>query len=239
MISNFIEGEKKDYYHIVGLGRDAVTKEFKILRFFNWTYEGYEYQILTLGPEDRISWRKLNGIYKMSRPQRPVYTNVALYWLDIGLGAKFIRFDFHTEEFQAINLPYPNQLSVAVLDINSVVLMCLRNSLCLAEKDIANSKLNVWSLIKDNMNCNSGGAWEELYSIPIDLEWKSCLSLSLCSITEHKDVIISINYSKNGMLIYNPRSKSCKYVKEAAKLKKSVSSTTHFESLVPLYGQNF
>ncbi|WRX24800.1 F-box domain - like 10 [Theobroma cacao] len=222
----------------IGLGRDQVTKQFKIVRLFNRAPGNFdECEAFTLGPDPNVSCRRLGEApYFVISLQSPIYVNGALHWITCvmrHISEASVSFDLHAEKFRAI--PHPSCLNSHSDRCYMEALMPLRNSLCLAELT-ANKKMNIWIFMKD---CNSSpalnknmGAWEMLHSIDLKFsvsEWRLGIPIA-----EHKNGMLSTIYYGGRLQLYTPKSKMFRDVLVHCG---ALMPTEHFESLVPLYAE--
>ncbi|XVF57237.1 hypothetical protein PTKIN_Ptkin06aG0188500 [Pterospermum kingtungense] len=232
-----IFGQKLCGDHIVGFGRDQVTKECKIVRLFRPKGEQendniHECEVFTLSSNAGTSWRGIGEIpYFIRANQQPAYVNGALYWIlderHANPSEVIISFDLHTEKFQAIS--HPSCCSTAS-DQNFIDLASLRSCLCLADMtEIADmTELLQWKVWIMNQ---SSGKWEKLFYI----NWLLMNGDPLASpVAELKDGTFFICHQRN-LKIYYPGSKSFSEVLlDSSRL---VVPFAYSESLVPLYGE--
>ncbi|OMO96323.1 hypothetical protein COLO4_15337 [Corchorus olitorius] len=146
-------GEWRSPRHQLGIGRDEVTKQYKIVKVFDPVVDYYWHansncEIFTLDRNPNASWKNIGIVpYKISFTANPVHVNGAIYWFtdEIYHGNKsevIVMFDLHRENFQAI--PHPSCCSDPTKPRNTMQLATLRGSLCLFERLIDQSELNVW-----------------------------------------------------------------------------------------------
>ncbi|XP_021282737.1 putative F-box protein At2g02030 [Herrania umbratica] len=239
--SDYFVGQPMRFDPTVGFGRDQVTKEFKLVRFFNPSGTSDDFrmcEVFTLGPDPEVSWRRLGEAPYSVRGlpgQRPVYVNGALHWITSFNRHRWeavVSFDLHTEKFLAI--PHPSCLD-SHSDRHYAALIPLRNSLCLAVLADDDERMNIWIFMKD---CQSSaalnekkGAWEMLHSIDVNMGFS--IVEHRIPIVEHKNGILSIKFFGLSLQLYNPKSKMLRDV-HALEHWRTFVPTAYFESLVPL-----
>ncbi|OMO96324.1 hypothetical protein COLO4_15338 [Corchorus olitorius] len=201
----------------LGIGRDLVTKQYKIVKVFNSVDDprrARECEIFTLDPNPNASWKVLGVVpYKIDTKATHVYVNGSMYWFT---DKKFhgneneviVMFDLHMEKFHAI--PHPSCCSDPDKPRQAMQLGSLRDSLCLTER-IDGKKLNIWI-----MTCQSKVVtWEKLHYLRL-LPIHNEIDLSLrYGIAKHKDGTVLVCGGDGGGFV----------------------ATRFTESLVPLYGQ--
>ncbi|XVF31143.1 hypothetical protein REPUB_Repub16aG0120100 [Reevesia pubescens] len=230
-------GQVFSRHHLVGFGRDQVTKECKIIRLFRPKGEQenhvHECEVFTLSSNARSSWRSIGEVAYFFKPaQRPAYVNGALYWILDNRHANpseaIISFDLHTEKFLAISHPTccTDAASSDQHRRRFMGLLSLRNSLCLVEPELR-LQLNIWKMNQSN------GIWEKLFSI--DWELMTYRSPLAFPIAELKDGTFFVCHCGDNLQIYYPESKSFSEV--LLRNGKVVVPSAYFESLVPLYGE--
>ncbi|XP_022720055.1 F-box/LRR-repeat/kelch-repeat protein At1g09650-like [Durio zibethinus] len=225
-------------YHLLGLGRDQVTKECKIIRLFRSKGEhenhNHECEVFTLNSDVGASWRGIGEVAYFIRPaQQPAYVNGALHWILDDRHANpsevIISFDLHTEKFKAIS--HPSCCIEASLDQykrHFMGLLSLRNSLCLILPESSlQLQLNIWIMNQSN------GIWEKLFCIDWELmNYKIPLAFP---ITELKDGTFFVCHCGDNLQIYYPESKSFSEV--LLRHERVVMPSAYFESLVSFYGE--
>ncbi|XVF42182.1 hypothetical protein PTKIN_Ptkin01aG0339400 [Pterospermum kingtungense] len=229
-------GQVFSRYHLVGFGRDQVTKECKIIRLFRpkGQQENYvhECEVFTLSSDGGASWRGIGEVGYFIRPsQQPAYVNGTLHWLlddkHPNPSEVIISFDLHTEKFKAIS--HPSCLSEASSDPyrrRFMGLLSLRSSLCLVEPELR-LQLNIWVMNQSN------GTWEKLFCIDCALmTYRIPLAFP---IAELKDGTYFVSHCGDNLQIYNPESQSFSEV--LLRHGKTVVPSAYSESLVPLYGE--
>ncbi|XP_022744233.1 putative F-box protein At2g02030 [Durio zibethinus] len=229
-------GQLFSRYHLVGFGRDQVTKERKIIRLFRpkgeFEDQIHECEVFTLSSGAGSSWRGIGKVaYFIRLAQRPVYVNGTLHWILDGRHANpselIVCFDLHTEKFQAIS--HPSCYSENSLDQYKRQLMGLlhlRNSLCLVEPEPM-LQLNIWIMNQSN------GIWEKLFCVDWEsMNYKNPLPFP---IAELKDGTFFVYHCTGNLQIYYPESKS--FSEALLGHERMVQPSAFFESLVPLYGE--
>ncbi|XVE89876.1 hypothetical protein DITRI_Ditri20bG0030400 [Diplodiscus trichospermus] len=227
-------GQEFSRYHLVGFGRDHVTKECKIIRLFRpkggFENHVHECEVFTLCSMGEASWRGIGEVAYFIRPaQQPAYVNGKLHWILDSRHANpsevIISFDLHTEEFQAISHPSCCfEPSTDHYRRRFMGLLSLRGSLCLVEPDL---QLNIWIMNQ------SDGIWEKLFSVDWELmNYRSPLAFP---IAELKDGSFFVCHCGDNLQIYYPESKSFSEV--LLQHGRTVVPSAYFESLVPLYGE--
>lgn len=212
---------------LVGIGRDIVTKEYKILRLFGPKFEEFEEgEIFTLNSDPRASWKSIGLVpYKFARSHRPVHVSGAIYWLTDETYHKsevvIVMFDLHTEKFQVIT--HPNIFESQPR--RCMDLVSLRGCLCLAEQT-HDFQLNIWIMEESVI-------WKMLHSIHLLSSMELGMSFRFCfSIAEREDgTIILICGSKDNLYLYDPK---CKTFHHWTIGEGKFMPTTYIESLVPL-----
>ncbi|XVF57239.1 hypothetical protein PTKIN_Ptkin06aG0188700 [Pterospermum kingtungense] len=226
-----IHGQELSGDHIVGFGRDQVTKECKIVRLFRPKEQEndnvHECEVFTLSSNTGASWIGIGEIpYFIRANQQPAYVNGALHWIVDQRHANpsevIISFDLHTEKFQAISRPSCCSTSS---DRNFIDLASLRSCLCLADTTEF-LQWKVWIMNQSN------GILEKLFYI----NWPLMNGNRLASpVAEFKDGTFVICHRRN-LKIYYPKSKSSS--EALLEYERFLVPFAYSESLVPLYGES-
>ncbi|OMO55378.1 hypothetical protein CCACVL1_27286 [Corchorus capsularis] len=199
----------------LGIGRDLVTKQYKIVKVFNPVddrRQARECEIFTLDPNPNASWKVLGVVpYKIDTTATHVYVNGSMYWFT---DKKFhgneneviVMFDLHMEKFQAI--PHPSCCSDPDKPRKTMQLGSLRDSLCLTER-IDWKEVNIWIMITCKSNVVT---WEKLHYLRLIMTIHH--EILTFGIAKHKDGTVLVCGGDGGGFV-----------------------ATRFCPLVPLYGQ--
>ncbi|OMO55377.1 hypothetical protein CCACVL1_27285 [Corchorus capsularis] len=204
----------------LGIGCDEVTKQYKIVKVFDPVLDDFwlgnsNCEIFTLDRNPYAYWKYIGFVpYKISVTANPVHVNGAIYWFtdEIYHGNKsevIVMFDLHRENFQAI--PHPSCCSDPTKPRNTMQLVTLRGSLCLLERLIDESELNLW--IMKTCEISKVVTWENTHFLKFTRQIGPRFAVA-----ENKDgEIVTYDWEDQGGQMF--------------------AATTFIDSLVPLYGQ--
>ncbi|KAK8508726.1 hypothetical protein V6N13_090701 [Hibiscus sabdariffa] len=196
----------------LAIGRDSVTKRYKIVRVFDPDVSktgqvGHHdfCEVFILDPNRHYGWKTIGEVpYRIDRWSRSMHVDGAIYWFTdeinhLNKTEVIIMFDLHIEQFQAI--PHPSSCSNK--QRRTMQLGTLRECLCLAQLEVDLQVLNVWIMEKQQQNIT----WEKLYCIQLP---RNDLHVGLgFTFAEHKDgtlVVCSMDHvflykQNNGILV--------------------------------------
>ncbi|KAK8508724.1 hypothetical protein V6N13_090699 [Hibiscus sabdariffa] len=169
---NFAGSRRCHAHDRLAIGRDPVTKRYKIVRVFNPDVSktgqvGHHdfCRVFILDPNWNCDWKTIGEVpYRIDVFSRSVYVDGAIYWFTneinhLNNSEVIIMFDLHIEQFQAI--PHPSSCSNK--QRRSMQLGTLRECLCLAQLEVDPLVLNVWIMENQKQKIT----WEKLYCIQI------------------------------------------------------------------------
>ncbi|KAK8980777.1 hypothetical protein V6N11_047908 [Hibiscus sabdariffa] len=220
----------------LAIGRDSVTKRYKIVRVFETVVskpgplERRDIcEVFSLDPNWECDWKTIGEVpYKIHVLSRSVHVDGAIYWFTdeikhLNKTEVIIMFDLHIEQFQAI--PHPSSCSNK--ERKTMQLGNLRECLCLAQQ-VPYSDLNVWIMEKQKQKIT----WEKLYCIRLprnDLHVGRGFAFA-----EHKDGTLVV-CTMDDVFLYK-RNDGIRRVTYGYGRHISPPPTAFTGSIVPLYG---
>ncbi|KAK8508728.1 hypothetical protein V6N13_090703 [Hibiscus sabdariffa] len=221
----------------LAIGRDSVTKRYKIVRVFNpdvgktGQVGHHDFcEVYILDPCCHCCWKTIGEVpYRIGVLSRSVHVDGAIYWFTdeiyhLNKTELIIMFDLHIEQFQAI--PHPSSCSNK--ERRTMQLGTLRESLCLAQQ-VPYSHLNVWIMEKQQKQKIT---WEKLYCIQLP---RNDLHVGLgFTFAEHKDGTLLV-CTMDDVFLYK-RNKGIGRVSHGYGRRHVPLPTAFTGSIVPLYG---
>ncbi|KAK8633769.1 hypothetical protein V6N13_014607 [Hibiscus sabdariffa] len=224
----------------LGIGRDLVTKKYKIVRFCN-TYPsktGQDHRhhdfcaVFTLDPNPNACWKTIGEVpYRINPCSRSVYANGAIYWFTdeichLNKTEVIVMFDLHNEKFQAI--PHPSSCSNK--QRRTMQLGTLRECLCLAQQEVDSQALNIWKMEKQQQQKMT---WEKLYCIQLMDNGNDPLQIGpRFAFAEHRDGTLTVCTEDKVYLLKQNDEIRC-----VSRRYGQYVPTAFTESLVPIYGK--
>ncbi|CAK9135664.1 unnamed protein product [Ilex paraguariensis] len=205
----------RDIYNFA-LGYLPSTNVYKIVHWFREIDSNHTMQIVCQiftikegGPNSHGSWRVVGNSPHFRRVGRyPICVNGSLYWLDnekenTGNPMKINGFDLAREEHEIVSSPKTYSGSCH----GTVCLLSIKGSLCLVDRKQGVSHIDIW-MMKDQNN----QIWIKEYSFDIFGVNRPLLIMEYIPSGDGRDEEILIRPEKEGLLLYNFKTKSIRRV---------------------------